>query len=900
MCRARCLVLFLTFCFTTALRAEPAGMITRVFQTPNDYGGEYTPGDPTLTPAGDSFSDRPLEPAAVLPRKRARDILEHAGIPFPEGAMVRFNPNTGLLSITNTPANLELVEAFLDSIRAQGPTTITYTLTVIEGPGELIRQANATATRSSNAAAELALLLKKAKTVGSKVHVVGDAFLETKSANRASTEAVCEHSYASEFKMDAKSRASVTRDTHLIGLKFELDPTLGSDHRTLETTLSIELHPVPPIERQISLTEPVSGQMAEFPASDISGAHFTTSFASSSGTTKLVGITKPVGTSQEKEDILWAAFVTGTAHHAEPVPFSKAVTPAQVAQAPPGLMVAAFNVPEDLFESLMEKPGPLLPWFEAHGIVPVKGATATHEGGVLQVINTTDNIERIAALTQDCLCRTPKTVAFTLHTVQAPADLLRDLTHRAAAASSDQTEMWAAVEAAISRGEAKIIDSAFFETKPGTRATHAATCEHEYVSALGTSTKGQPSIAFEMRPVGSVFEIEPTVGTDGRDVHISYSYELHSSAPIARRGHFRNPGSKQAFEMPLEDFHYCRTTTGIIMPRGSIKLLALNKPTGRNEPGMLWATFLKCDLVPQVAKARPDPASVGKPKPLLDPKAWNTRQYRVPPDFLSSSGPAAPEPRRRITARYILEAVGIPFPEGATASYNPAVSIMFVKNTNENLALVDAYVESITRTAPKNIVFITHILQGPGLLLRRLTAQAASKSDHRAELDELLAAVKTGSVQHLNTARIETRSGERATTRQGREHSAVFGVSVNEQGEPFFKQEMRNVGLKIELEAIVGADGILVELAPHIEFHTAEPLEHREEVIDPLGGKLERPLTDYFTSKITTGITIPDGSAHLLSLYKPTGKPEFEKQDILQAIFITCNILRLEDPTVLK
>ncbi|MHB1079920.1 MAG: hypothetical protein ACYC67_10980 [Prosthecobacter sp.] len=894
---ARRLVLLLTFFFATALYAEPAGMITRVFQTPNDYGGEYTPGDPTLTPPGDPFSDRPPPaPAAVLPRKRARDILEQAGIPFPEGAMVRFNPNTGLLSITNTPENLELVEAYLNAIRAQGPITITYTLTVIEGPGELIRQANATAARSSNAAAELALLLEQAKTAGSKVQVVGDAFLETKSAYRASSEAVCQHSYASEFKMDSKSRASVTRDTHLIGLKLELEPTLGSDHRTLETTLSIELHPVPPIERQISLTEPVSGQMAEFPASDICGAHFTTSFASSNGTTKLVGITKPVGTSQEKEDILWAAFVTGTAHHAEPVPFSKAVTPAQVAEAPPGLMAAAFNVPEDLFESLMEKPGPLLPWFEAHGIVPVKDATATHEGGVLQVINTTDNIERIAALTQDCLRPdlNAKTVAFTLHTVQAPADLLRDLTHRAATSSSDQTEMWAAVEQAISRGEAKIIDSAFLETKPGTRATHAATCEHEYVSALGTSAKGQPSIAFEMHPVGSVFEIEPTVGNDGHDVHISYSYELHSSAPMARRGHFRNPGSKQAFEMPMEDFHYRKITTGSIMPRGSIKLLALNKPTGRNEPGMLWATFLKCDLVPQVAKARPDPASVGKPKPLLDPKAWNTRQYRVPPDFLSSSGPATPEPRPRITARYILEAVGIPFPEGATASYNPAASIMFVKNTNENLALVDAYVESITRTAPKNIVFITHILQGPGPLLRRLTAQAASKSDHRAELDELLAAVKAGSVQHLNTARIETRSGERATTRQGREHSAVFGVSVNEQGEPFFKQEMRNVGLKIELEAIVGADGILVELAPHIEFHTAEPLEHREEVIDTLGGKLERPLTDYFTSKVTTAITLPDGTARLLSLYKPTGNPEFEKQDILQAIFITCDILRPE------
>ena len=36
-----------------------------------------------------------------------------------------------------------------------------------------------------------------------------------------------------------------------------------------------------------------------------------------------------------------------------------------------------------------------------------------------------------------------------------------------------------------------------------------------------------------------------------------------------------------------------------------------------------------------------------------------------------------------------------------------------------------------------------------------------------------------------------------------------------------------------------------------------------------------------------------DGTAKLLSLYKPTGKPEFEKEDILQAVFITCDLLRV-------
>lgn len=240
----------------------------------------------------------------------------------------------------------------------------------------------------------------------------------------------------------------------------------------------------------------------------------------------------------------------------------------------------------------------------------------------------------------------------------------------------------------------------------------------------------------------------------------------------------------------------------------------------------------------------------------------------------------------------ILEASGIPFPEEAIASFNPATSILFVKNTNENLALIDAYVESIRRVAPKTIVLTAHILQGPGTLLRRLTAQAASKGDHRIELEEALAAVKAGTVQHLNTARIETKSGTHATSKQAIEHTSVTDVTVNADGVPAFVQEMREVGLHLVIEPTVDSDGILVDPNIYLELHTAPPLEHREHLTDTQGRRLEFPLTDYFTSKVTTGITIPDGTTRLLSLYKPTGKTEFEKDDILQAIFITCDLLR--------
>ena len=880
----RSLLLLLTLAFSAALHADNPALTTRVFKLLPDFYvmGERDSGG--AAPA-DPFSDRvPPAPTSVPHRTTAQQILQAQGIEFPDGASATFNPSTGLLTITNTQANLDLATVFIESITLQSPKNIVCTVTVIEGPGELIRTANAAASRTANAAQELATLLGYAKNPGSNVRIVGDAFLETKAGTRATVEAVREHIYVTGLAMDAKSRSSVATELRPVGLRLEYEPTLGADGLTIESTFSLELHPAPPTERQVSISEPVSGGTAEFPTTEIHAAHFITGITSLSGDTKLIGITKPVGTPQQSEDILWAAFLTITTRRVEGLTLSN--TGAKIAQMPSGLSTASFIAPDGLFEAQMETPQPLQAWFEANGIEPVKGAAAEHTHGVLQIINTADNIERIAAVIDECINQCPMTVAFTLHTLEAPASFLRDLT-RQTTATSDDAAMLAAVENAVARGEARFINSTFLETKSGTRATQESQREHVYLCEFGTDAKGVPHLAFEMRRVGSILEIEPTVGADGRTVEITFSYEFHPAAPETRRDHFRDPASNKAFDMPVVDFHSAKTITGISMTKGGTKLISLNKPTGRGDADVLWVTFLKCHLVPQVPKPLQSVVEKKQASPI-DPNAWNTRMFRVPPDFLSS-GPGAP----RRTAKWILEGQGIPFPEGATASFNPASSTLFVKNTNENLLLVDEYIASISRLAPKVIAFTTHVLQGPGPLLRRLTAQAAAKSDHRAELDELLAAVKAGTVQHLNTARIETNSGTRATSTQASEHIAVTGISVNDKSEPAFEQEMRQVGLRVELEPVVGADGATIELTLAPEFHIAPPYEHSEHVIDTQGRRLEFPLTDYHVAKLTTATTIPDGSARLLSLYKPTGRPEFEKEDILQAVFITCDILRL-------
>ncbi len=93
-----------------------------------------------------------------------------------------------------------------------------------------------------------------------------------------------------------------------------------------------------------------------------------------------------------------------------------------------------------------------------------------------------------------------------------------------------------------------------------------------------------------------------------------------------------------------------------------------------------------------------------------------TRTFKAPPDFLSfgvaAGGAAPPDPfaskvpragsgrsslPTKETAMAVLVAAGIPFPDGASATFISATSQLIVKNTQPNLDAVEAFVNSLLK-----------------------------------------------------------------------------------------------------------------------------------------------------------------------------------------------------------
>jgi general secretion pathway protein D len=109
-----------------------------------------------------------------------------------------------------------------------------------------------------------------------------------------------------------------------------------------------------------------------------------------------------------------------------------------------------------------------------------------------------------------------------------------------------------------------------------------------------------------------------------------------------------------------------------------------------------------------------------------------TKEYRVPPGFISTSvnlgmsalsqgayktAPGAPTGTAKDTqettgghqlvnregAKEFLESQGVPFPPGASANFLPQSSRLIVRNTQDNLELVDALVEQASVAGPRQV-----------------------------------------------------------------------------------------------------------------------------------------------------------------------------------------------------
>ncbi len=825
---------------------------TRVYRIPPGFPSPFFDGE-----IYDPFT-HPLPPVSA--KDDSQPVLEAAGVVFPAGASCRFDAITELLTVHNTPANLQLVDKYVGELVKLHPRTLRWSLNIVEAAAGRV-------STDADAASQLTELRLASALPKSDIRWLADSLVEGKGGTRVSHEAITEHAFMPPPTLSKEGSTWGPADVQTTGVRLEVEGTISPDGKQIMANLAVHA-PVPPPEEKI-----IKSADTEYSTLELRKTNWVTSTIFAAGETKLIGLTASPWGGQRQV----AAFLTcQVLDYDQSGLYSLFEAPPAEIQAPPGMTAVTLHLPDGSYSAAL--PGrshdSLLTWLESSALKP-PGSRSQLIGDRLHLINTTDNIHRIALVAHHLQQRLAKNIRVVVHTLQAGPDMLPDLT------SLDDQALHDFLETAAENGRSRFIDAHVFQTTAGNRITSNADDDHVILSELGTDGDGNLWPYLERRSAGSLIEFEATVGPDMHHIETNLSYELHAHPPQNRRTTFHDPKTQKRAELPLTDFSYCRSVTNLTLQDGRWRLFSIQTPPGGSNIGTRWFTFVRADLVRQHAPPRarqPEPLAQAPPA-SSDPNELEVRFYRVPPDFLGPVG------EKQKTAKELLEENGVTFPRGSSATFIPTSSQLVVRNTRANLELVDAWTGVLgCGNAPRSMVITSQIVEAPGPVLRRVALEAAN----RANQESLLASLVTmPEVKKLDLSRIEGKGGDRLSITSGNEVSYLANFEPDKQGRPQIVEKKRHVGLQLELESHIDPELQFIRFNLKGEWHTAPPTKLAEHLIDSNGRRFDLPLAVFHAHTFASSFVISDGATSLVSMWKPAG----EEKDVLQALFITARIV---------
>lgn len=268
-------------------QGDPNEMITRTYVVPPDFT---------------SFSGAAGDAPAVQ-KSKAQEILEGQGISFPAGASAVLEVRGGWMTVTNTRANHQLVEAFVESMRSKTPRIPQLTCTLIEVPGAQAREVVREAARTLDAQSQLQRLLETAKRGTGRVV---DVWWQTQKSGQAATFSQGRtQPYFTGLGFD-KGLPAFIQESRNVGTENRCDTVVGPDGHTIDFNLTLEHHLSPPVSRTLTVSHPGLGGRADLPVLDFHVSKASCPFVTTDGATTLISTWRSGGKDQDLMQLLFA------------------------------------------------------------------------------------------------------------------------------------------------------------------------------------------------------------------------------------------------------------------------------------------------------------------------------------------------------------------------------------------------------------------------------------------------------------------------------------------------------------------------------------------------------------------------------------------------------------------
>jgi hypothetical protein len=188
--------------------------------------------------------------------------------------------------------------------------------------------------------------------------------------------------------------------------------------------------------------------------------------------------------------------------------------------------------------------------------------------------------------------------------------------------------------------------------------------------------------------------------------------------------------------------------------------------------------------------------------------------YRLPPGFLPDPKQAGGGAEAPTTGQSFLEQSGVPFPPGAFARYFRSANLMVVRNTSENLDLVDFLIGGCGPCSSPNAVveFVAWECLSPPK-----TSREPQKTLTLPEIRRLTA----DKVRVVSQVSVIGRSGGANSVRQTETVPPPGGAALEDEDEAEFRPG--EFGTGITVEPVVGPDGMTIDLAYRYHLRVARP-----------------------------------------------------------------------------
>lgn len=503
--------------------------------------------------------------------------------------------------------------------------------------------------------------------------------------------------------------------------------------------------------------------------------------------------------------------------------------------------------------------------------------------------------------------------------------------------TADHAEILTQLEKSVQGGNVSIIQRRRTEVRSGQRSKITDSREHYVADNLTLAPNGTLLYGSEVREEGTTWEFDPVLGADNDTIDLSMALS-HHFAPSERRQISFSTNEKGAISSAFTESSVAKVASQFTLANATTKMIGVWKPqpilSAGGEADRLQAAFVSVDIVEVLPLLNPKLAGIlekhadaiakvpkGKPvfKKIADeiPEGMIVRRFRIPPTFLSMSGsgsgssadpfadPISNEPTFtvRATAKDILASAGIPFPAGSSANYLTMNSTLVVRNTPENISLVEAYVMSIVSGVEKAIGVTAYIVEGPAEKIRAAVNKTRGLPNH---IDAWSALSNDEEIAHLSSHWLEGRSGQRSKIEATKEYCFPVGNTiVTEEAKEARKEspigalsgvfETMDIGTIIEIDAVLGADEHTVDMSYAINCSYALPVTTAEPARENGAILLEGPTTKFHNTSLSASITTRDGMMRLAGFWKPEGDPRFEQANLLQAVFLKVDVIPLRE-----